>query len=645
METTSYESLEAKLQRAIDELYKGNYDTTELLAHEILDALDTQPLGQNDNILRGESILALAKINTQRGKYELGLEQSHQVLALAEQYMLDDVLLKALNLLGSIYRILGNYSQSLEYYNRALNSQEKKGATSDLANIWGSIGIVHLNLGSYAQVLDYLSKALAVHEQLGEKFSIAKVTGNIGVVYQNLGSYEKALEYYGKTIITYEEIGQKPGIANVLGNIGTLYFSLDNFNLALEYTDKALTKFEELGEKSHVARITGNLGTIYFKLGNYNKALEYLFKAQATLEELSKKDGIAIFTECIGTIYADQSFEGYNPELAEEYFLRAINLSEDLGAKHNLSSFHLSLSALYKSQERWKEAYLQFVKYNEHKETVITEEATKQAQLMEHKRKIEESERDRQIKLARFHEQEKILHNILPYQIANRMIDGEKTIADSHANVSVFFSDIVGFTKISQSVSAEELVGMLNGIFSQFDQIARKHGLEKIKTIGDAYMAVCGAPIHVEDHAERTTSFALEVVRFMNDYQTNTGNKIMVRIGLHTGSVVAGIIGENRFAYDMWGDAVNTASRMESHGEAGKIHISEDFMKAVEPKKHLQVSFIPRGEMDIKGKGMMKTYFLEKTKQIKSGHAVKPPRPSDTPPREGNFAQDEIYES
>ncbi|MBK9249509.1 MAG: adenylate/guanylate cyclase domain-containing protein [Ignavibacteria bacterium] len=210
------------------------------------------------------------------------------------------------------------------------------------------------------------------------------------------------------------------------------------------------------------------------------------------------------------------------------------------------------------------------------------------------------------------------------------MVAGEKMIAETYENVSVFFSDIVGFTKLSQQVSAEELVRMLNGIFTQFDQIARKHGLEKIKTIGDAYMAVAGAPTVHENNAERAAFFALEVAEIMKNYHTDMGEKIDIRIGLHSGSAVAGIIGENKFAYDLWGDAVNTAARMESHGEPGKIHVSEEFLKkllmvngvwlmdvadefSALTINHLPLTIIPRGEMEIKGKGMMKTYFLEKT--------------------------------
>ncbi|MBK9249527.1 MAG: hypothetical protein IPM69_15775 [Ignavibacteria bacterium] len=320
---------------------------------------------------------------------------------------------------------------------------------------------------------------------------------------------------------------------------------------------------------------------------------------------------MTVWLYSIGATYAKPEFEGYDTEKAAEFLLKSVKISSEIGHKRHLYEVHKNLSELYATSGCWKKSREHFEKFHTIYLEVQSEEATKQAQLMEHRRKIEESERDRQVKLARFQEQEKILHNILPSKIADRMLDGEKTIADSHENVSVFFSDIVGFTTLSQRESAHELVGMLNAIFTQFDHIAREHGLEKIKTIGDSYMTVCGAPIPVANHAERTALFALDVAEFMKNYQTDSGDRVSIRIGLHTGSVVAGIIGENKFAYDMWSDAVNTASRMESHGEPGKIHVSEEFMHAVGAENFLPLRFIPRDEMEIKGKGMMKTYFLE----------------------------------
>jgi adenylate cyclase len=513
---------------------------------------------------------------------------------------------------GIVYYTLGNYDNALHYLTNALAVLEELGEKRLAAGVTGNIGIVYKNLGNYDKALQYFNKVLAVHEELGSKSLAANVIGNIGNVYRHLGNYDKALEYYTKALAVQEELGQKSEAAIATGNIGNVYLNLGNYDKALQYYTKALGVHEALGQKSGVGIVTGNIGSVYRYFGDYDKALEFYTKALAAHEELGEKSRTAAITGDIGALYADKNNEFYNAGKAEEILLNAIALSTGIGAKAPLVEWHKTLADLYENEGRLADAFLQFKKYHDIEKEVLSEEATKQALMMENRRKVEESERDRQVKLARFQEQEKILHNILPSQIANRMVAGEKTIADTHQNVSVFFSDIVDFTTLSQQVSAVELVGQLNGIFSQFDRLARKHGLEKIKTIGDAYMAVCGAPIQVDNHAERTALFALDVVELMNNYQTNTGDKVMIRIGLHTGSVVAGIIGENKFAYDMWGDAVNTASRMESHGEAGKIHVSEEFKHAVETLHATSLQFIRRGEMDIKGKGKMKTYFLEK---------------------------------
>jgi len=211
-----------------------------------------------------------------------------------------------------------------------------------------------------------------------------------------------------------------------------------------------------------------------------------------------------------------------------------------------------------------------------------------------------------------------ILSNILPPNIRDRLINGEKRIADRYDNVSVLFVDIVGFTELATKIEADDLIDVLDRVFTKFDTICKRHGLEKIKTIGDAYMAVCGAPIAYDNHAERAASAALEMLEECSgDAQIGVDSceievDLIFRIGLHSGSVVAGILGENKYAYDVWGDAVNTASRMESYGESGKIHVSQEFVRAIGAAS-ANFHFTPRGEMLINGKGSMKTYFLERS--------------------------------
>lgn len=201
---------------------------------------------------------------------------------------------------------------------------------------------------------------------------------------------------------------------------------------------------------------------------------------------------------------------------------------------------------------------------------------------------------------------ERLLLNILPEAIAQRLKQGEETIADSFSEVTVLFADLVGFTKISANLSPAELVELLNRIFSAFDELADKYGLEKIKTIGDAYMIVGGLPIPKEDHAEAIADMALEILTQIKDISTKEAKSLEIRIGINTGAVEAGVIGTKKFAYDLWGDTVNTAHRMESHGIPGMIQVTQATYDCLADKYRFQ----ERGIIDIKGKGTMKTYLL-----------------------------------
>jgi len=209
---------------------------------------------------------------------------------------------------------------------------------------------------------------------------------------------------------------------------------------------------------------------------------------------------------------------------------------------------------------------------------------------------------------------ERLLLNVLPHSIAERLkgrpevtADGfTEVIADSFAEVTVLFADIAEFTEFSEGVSAEVLVDVLNDVFTRFDSIADTRGIEKIKTIGDAYMAAAGLPVPVADHAIRVAHMALDMMEAMDHFNEHGRYKLKVRIGIDTGAVVAGVIGKHRFFYDLWGDAVNTASRMESHGVAGRIQVTD----ATRQRLGEPFRFEERGLIDVKGKGEMHTWFL-----------------------------------
>lgn len=201
---------------------------------------------------------------------------------------------------------------------------------------------------------------------------------------------------------------------------------------------------------------------------------------------------------------------------------------------------------------------------------------------------------------------EELLLNVLPASIAARLKQGDKVIAESFPDVTILFADLVNFTQLSANISAKELVNILNEIFSEFDLLAEKHGLEKIKTIGDSYMVVGGLPIHREDHAQAVASMALDMRAAIQRISNLSHEPLSIRIGINTGPVVAGVIGIKKFIYDLWGDTVNVASRMESHGIPDQIHVTVETYQALQQ----EFTFQERDKIQVKGKGEMQTYLL-----------------------------------
>jgi class 3 adenylate cyclase/Tfp pilus assembly protein PilF len=582
----------------------------------------------HSKVLRAKALGNIGRVHQNLSDYSLALDYLDKALSLAEELGNKASVAAWLSNIGIVHLHLSDYSLALEYHRKALALHEELGNKKGVAIQLGNIGGVYWYLSDYALALEYMGKALSLYEELGNKAGVARHLGNIGLVYQNLSDYALALECYGKALAIDEELGNKAGVAIHLGNVGNVYQNLSDYTHALEYYDKSLALAEELGNRAVMATHFGNIGVVHGKFSDYANALEYLGKALSLDEELGNKAGVAEHLGNIGSVYAEQNFDGYDPVKAEEYLLKALSKFEDIGAKNYHYEAHKVLADFYERQGRKAEAYDHYKKYHELEKEVQSEESKKQAERLDYERKTAEREKriavERAESQARIEEQEKLLHNVLPPTIAERLLKKETFIADSYPSVSVLFMDLVGFTRIASIVPPKHLIYLLNSIFSAADNIMEQYGLEKIKTIGDAYMAVAGAPESQEDHAIRAASASIALLDRMNTLHISIPSElgdiswiesigeIGVRIGIHSGEAIGGVIGDKKFSFDLWGDAVNTASRMESHGEAGKIHCSAEFMRAVETVHTPSLRFIPRGEMEIKGKGKMRTYFLEK---------------------------------
>jgi guanylate cyclase len=218
------------------------------------------------------------------------------------------------------------------------------------------------------------------------------------------------------------------------------------------------------------------------------------------------------------------------------------------------------------------------------------------------------SQRDKAMRLlaAEQEKSETLLLNILPRKIAAILKNESRLIADSFPNGSILFADLVGFTPLSSEMPATEMVQLLNGIYTHFDRLVEGYGVEKIRTIGDNYMVAAGVPTPRADHAQALANMGLDIAEYASTHRPLNGKTMQFRIGINSGPLIAGVVGQKKFQYDVWGDTVNTASRMQSHGVAGKIQVTRSTYELLKDEFLLE----PRGSIDVKGKGHMETWFL-----------------------------------
>jgi class 3 adenylate cyclase len=421
-----------------------------------------------------------------------------------------------------------------------------------------------------------------------------------------MGGYEESLEYSTQALTIHRDQGNALGEARSLNDIGSVYYRLGRFQEAIEYHEHALLIRSAGSNRSGEITSLLNLGIALSATREFSRATNLLLTALDIALEIGAKPKVCDIHHALSEVLEREG----NIAEAFEHYKRYHTLKAEVLSNETASRLrYLQTSLATEKVER--EAALERQKSKELAEA-NAEIRRQMAILDEQATEIEVSNavlEEQNIVITQLHdESERLLLNVLPAPIAVRLKSGERAIADHYDSVTVLFADIVGFTKLSQTVSAQDLVEGLNGIFGEFDALAAKYGLEKIKTIGDAYMVAGGLPERSQDHTECVARFALAMQQMMNSAAVTNklGGRVQVRIGIHTGEAVAGVIGTSKLSYDLWGDTVNTASRMESHGEAGKIHVSAECFNVL---KH-QFTFEARGEIEVKGKGVMRTWFL-----------------------------------
>ena len=545
-----------------------------------------------------------------------GIKYGTQALTIASQKKWKSGISLANNDLGKNYLAKSDYPKAMDHFIKALSINEELNDSEGIGKNSVNIGIVYYNQGDSKKALDYYLKALPYSKTSKEKKEFAANLVDIGVLYSSDGEYSKAMEYYQKALAINEAINNKDGIGGIYENIGQDYLDQKKFHEALKYCLRSLSIYEGLGNKDGVAANLGAIGATYLgvatnfnaspegdtlikpdKESNLKKAIEYLNKGVAICNETSNLSYLLDFSR----------------ELSYAY--------EELGDCHAaLSNLRLYLklrdTVVFSGENKIKIADLEQQHEKELSERVSKLETLKRRNellvtlgafavlvgiiwLIAGNNRRVRREKDRS---------EELLLNILPAKVAEELKATGKAEARYFEPVTVIFTDFVNFTIAAEKMTPHELISELDLCFKTFDQIVGKYGIEKIKTSGDAYMAVCGLPVSNKDHAVNIVRAAMDIRSFMAERKRELGDRTFeVRIGVHTGGVIAGIVGAKKYAYDIWGDTVNTAARMEQHGEPGKINISQTTYDLVKNT----FECLHRGEIDAKNKGSLNMYFVK----------------------------------
>lgn len=502
----------------------------------------------------------------------------------------------------SYYSLTGRLDECVQQAQVALELLDQDDLPEVRASLLHQLGTAYRDLSDYTKALQYDEQALMVWQQQGNVHGVNSIMGSIAGSYYYLGEFDKALASCESVKNYFEEANDVNYLAIALGNLAVVCNSVGKYAEAMQHLERAMEINKALGNKRFVAINAQNMGGAYQGLKQFGKAKEFLELAIELDQDTKGISSAALFA--LGGLYRDES----NPEkdylTALHYMQRSVEIAETKNDLTGLSNFYFGLSDTFSLLNDFENAFKYHKLGYDTEKKVKSEEARRTATQTDYRRKIEEADRDRQLKLARFQEQEKILFNILPPSIAEQIVKGGDKIIKHHPHATVLFADIVGFTYWSKNRTISEVAETLNQIFNLFDELANRFGVEKIKTIGDAYMCVAGLPEPTEDHARRMAKMSIAMNQKIQE--TYPDGSIRLRIGIHCGEVIAGVLGKNRYAYDLWGDTVNTASRMESQGQAGKIQVSEDYFKLLSS----EFNFEPRGKVEVKGKGEMNTWFL-----------------------------------
>ena len=559
----------------------------------------------------------------------------------------------ALKKVGQVHNIQSNYVEALQAWKEALNVFETHGEKKGASNMLNNIGVIYYSKSLEDSAQEYYLKSLKVAEEIKDTLRISTALLNVGTVYSNKpATYDKALEYYRKALPLGEAIGDSGVIGTSTVNIGEIFLNkfrvdtaesdrLRDLDSSLFYLMKARGVYTG---STDLPFALNTIGRVYKRKGDFQLSLQYHQQAFDTAKMLDAKLDMAqalLYT-------AETHNEKKDFKAAISVFNQAETLFNQIGLEetYDLEKVYEGLTGAHSELKDFGNAFKSQAALIDVRKKIYDLEVDKKLGTKLFAFDIEKKQNEINLKQSEIGKQklirnsfmggfaivllfagvfftqrnriskekkrsDELLLNILPEETAEELKATGSAKAKSFDSVTVLFTDFKNFTQAAEKLSPEELVHEINHCYSEFDRIVTKYRIEKIKTIGDAYMCAGGLPVNNETHPEDVVQAGLEFQQFIAQNKKERAEKGLpffdLRCGIHTGPVVAGIVGIKKFAYDIWGDTVNTASRMESSGEIGKVNISGATYDMVKDK----FKCVHRGKVQAKNKGEIDMYFVE----------------------------------
>ena len=449
--------------------------------------------------------------------------------------------------IGDAYLHSGMHVDAMEMYHKALQYYEEVNNTAELAYLSNHIGVAYQRAGALPEALEWLERARALCEQSGPEERSGSILINLSSVLNELSHYEQALQNLVEAAEINRTLGLRHGEATAHQGMGTVLFGQMKYEESLAQLDAAIAIYREVGDDQGLGASLVNKCAVFIEMGDFD-ALEEHLRLLDTDEQSTPEHRINVFAR-----HGVLNQERKNFEAAHEAFSRALEIAQAASLPKQELGMHANLRDLCRKRNDLEGYILHNDEFQRITEELYGKEATQKLAMLEAEKKIAAERQEREKERA-------LLYGALPEHIATRMLRGE-TVEDHFENAAVLFADIAGFTTHSSSMHPSETIKLLEDLYKTFDVICAEHGVTKVKTIGDSYLCF-------GESSEQIAAVALQMMS--TDHTWPDGSPLQLRIGIHSGSVSAGVIGTQRLQYDIWGDTVNTASRMESTGKRGK---------------------------------------------------------------------------